>query len=47
MGMVEVVGGVDTHADFHVAAVVDANGGLLAVERFRATTTAMKDCWLG
>jgi transposase len=36
MGIVEVVGGVDTHADFHVGAVVDANGGLLAVERFRA-----------
>jgi hypothetical protein len=36
MGIVEVVGGVDTHADFHVAAVVDANGGLLAVERFGA-----------
>lgn len=37
MGMVEVTGGVDTHADFHVAAVVDANGGLLGVERFRAS----------
>ena len=36
MGIVEVTGGVDTHVDFHVAAAVDANGGLLAVERFRA-----------
>jgi transposase len=34
MGMVEVVGGVDTHADFHVVAAVDANGGVLDVERF-------------
>ena len=29
-----VVGGVDTHADFHVAAAVDHNGGLLGVESF-------------
>jgi transposase len=34
MGIVEVVGGVDTHADFHVAAAVDANGGVIDVERF-------------
>jgi transposase len=31
-----VVGGVDTHADAHVAAVVDSNGGLLGVESFPA-----------
>ena len=37
MGIVEVVGGVDTHADFHVAAAVDANGGVLDVERFPAS----------
>jgi len=29
-----VVGGVDTHLDVHVAAVVDAAGGLLGVESF-------------
>ena len=29
-----VTGGVDTHLDSHVAAVVDANGGLLGVESF-------------
>ncbi len=29
-----VVGGVDTHADVHVAAAVDHNGGLLGVESF-------------
>ncbi len=36
MGIVEVVGGVDTHADFHVASAVDTNGGVLDVERFPA-----------
>ncbi len=34
MTMVRVTGGVDTHADFHVAAAVDHNGGLLGVESF-------------
>ena len=33
-----VIGGVDTHADFHVAAAIDANGGLLDVESFPADT---------
>jgi transposase len=33
MSMVSgVIGGVDTHADVHVAAAVDLNGGLLGVE---------------
>ena len=37
MSMVRsVVGGVDTHADTHVAAVVDANGGILGIESFPA-----------
>ncbi len=37
MSMVRsVVGGVDTHADFHVAAAVDHNGGLLGIESFPA-----------
>ena len=37
MSMVRnVVGGVDTHADFHVVAAVDANGGLLGIEAFPA-----------
>jgi transposase len=31
-----IVGGVDTHADTHVAAVIDANGGILGVESFPA-----------
>ena len=34
-----VTGGVDTHADVHVAAALDANGGLLGVRSF-ATTPA-------
>ena len=29
-----VIGGVDTHADVHVAAALDANGGLLGIESF-------------
>ena len=32
-----VTGGVDTRLDVHVAAVVDVNGGVLAVESFPAT----------
>lgn len=29
-----VVGGVDTHADVHVAAALDTNGGLFGIESF-------------
>ncbi len=37
MSMVRmIVGGVDTHADTHVAAVIDANGGILGIESFSA-----------
>ena len=36
MGIVGVTGGVDTHADTHVAAAIDRNGGLLGVESFPA-----------
>jgi transposase len=32
-----ITGGVDTHLDVHVAAAVDANGGLLGVESFSTT----------
>ena len=36
MSMVSgVIGGVDTHADVHVAAALDQNGGLLGIESFR------------
>ena len=34
MSIVRVTGGVDTHADFHVAAAVDHNGGVLGIESF-------------
>src|SRR5688572_13322145 len=33
-----ITGGVDTHLDVHVAAALDANGGVLGVESFPATT---------
>jgi transposase len=33
-----VTGGVDTHLDVHVAAAIDANGGVLGVESFATTT---------
>ena len=36
MRIVRVTGGVDTHADVHVAAAIDDNGGLLGVESFSA-----------
>ncbi|MDH3261798.1 MAG: transposase [Acidimicrobiia bacterium] len=36
MSMVGVTGGVDTHADVHVAAAVDHNGGWLGVESLPA-----------
>jgi transposase len=32
-----IVGGVDTHLDAHVAAALDANGGVLGVESFATT----------
>jgi transposase len=31
-----IVGGVDTHADQHVAAAIDSNGGVLGIESFPA-----------
>ena len=37
-----VTGGVDTHADVHVAAAVDANGGVLGVSSFPTTPTGFK-----
>ena len=49
MSMVRtVVGGVDTHADAHVAAALDANGGVLGVESFPADETGFEDLlgWL-
>ena len=37
MSIVGVIGGVDTHADVHVAAAVDHNGGVLGIESFPTT----------
>ena len=44
-----VTGGVDTHADTHVAAALDPIGGLLGVQEFPATTAgyARLLSWLG
>jgi transposase len=52
MTMVEtraVTGGVDTHADMHVAAALDPIGGLLGVEEFPATLAGYTSLlgWLG
>ncbi len=43
-----VTGGVDTHLDVHVAAAVDANGGVLGVESFATTPAGFRDLfgWL-
>jgi len=44
-----VTGGVDTHADVHVAAALDPIGGLLGVRQFPATAAGYADLleWLG
>ncbi|MBD0323486.1 MAG: IS110 family transposase [Aldersonia sp.] len=43
-----VVGGVDTHADVHVAAAVDELGGVLGIEAFDTTEAGYRAvaCWL-
>ena len=48
MAIVGVTGGVDTHADNHMAAAIDPNGGLLGIEMFPATETGYEDLlgWL-
>ena len=48
MRIVGVTGGVDTHADTHVAAAVDDNGGLLGVESFPVSETGYEELlgWL-
>jgi transposase len=44
-----ITGGVDTHADVHVAAALDPIGGLLGVEEFPATAAGYGRLlsWLG
>src|SRR6266487_3528257 len=46
--MVEVIGGVDTHAAVHCAAVIDANGRLLGVREFEANQAGYRSliCWM-
>ncbi|MEE8374726.1 MAG: IS110 family transposase, partial [Acidimicrobiia bacterium] len=48
MRIVGITGGVDTHADNHMAAAVDDNGGLLGVESFPVSQTGYEDllAWL-
>jgi transposase len=43
-----ITGGVDTHLDVHVAAAVDANGGVLGVESFATTPDGYRELssWL-
>src|SRR5918996_1560803 len=43
-----ITGGVDTHLDTHVAAVVDGNGGVLGVESFPTTMAGFAELhtWL-
>ncbi len=43
-----ITGGIDTHLDVHVAAVVDRNGGILGVESFARTRAGFRDLhgWL-
>lgn len=44
-----ITGGVDTHADVHVAAALDPVGGLLGVQEFPATAAGYAQLldWLG
>jgi transposase len=46
---ITVTGGVDTHLDFHVAAAIDSNGGVLGIETFETTTAGYRQlvAWLG
>ena len=48
MRIVGITGGVDTHADVHVAAAVDRNGGLLGIESFDAYQAGFEELlgWL-
>ena len=48
MRIVGITGGVDTHADNHVAAAIDRNGGVLGVESFPASEAGYEELlgWL-
>jgi hypothetical protein len=38
-----VIGGVDTHADVHVAAAIDGNGAMLGIESFPADAAGYEE----
>src|SRR5205085_4201121 len=42
-----ITGGVDTHADLHVAAALDPIGGLLGVQEFPPPRPDTPACWAG
>ncbi len=42
-----VVGGVDTHKDLHVAAVVDQNNKVLGTQYFSQHDKVTGRCWHG
>jgi hypothetical protein len=42
-----VIGGVDTHADVHVAAACDQLGAVLGTQSFRRLLPAIANCSLG
>ena len=42
-----VTGGIDTHGEVHVAAVLDEVGGLLGSESFRADPEGYSELWPG
>ena len=42
-----VTGGVDTHLDLNVVAVLDGIGGLLGVETFPTSPAGNRACWCG
>ena len=48
MSIVRVIGGVDSHADVHVAAAIDSNGAMLGIESFGADEVGYQDLlgWL-
>ena len=47
MRIVGITGGVDTHADTHVAAAVDHNGGCWVSNRSRRPRPDVRTCWPG
>ena len=42
-----IAGGVDTHSEMHVAAALDAVGGLLGTREFPRPRPGTPACWAG